>query len=169
MPSRIEHQASLPAGAGAVYSVLVDPVFLADRLDAIGGADAALVDHGESPDGVAFRLRQGLPAARLPSAVRSLLNGDLVVTRDETWRAEPAGGYRGTVRATIPGVPGEITGGMRLVDAGDCGSELVISAQVRVGIPFVGGKLEGLIAEQVGKLLAGEAEFTEKWLANRDT
>jgi hypothetical protein len=57
-------------------------------------------------------------------------------------------------------VPGEIKSRSRLA-----GGELVITAEVRVGIPLVGGKLEGVIAEQVGKLLAAESEFAGKWLA----
>ena len=39
------------------------------------------------------------------------------------------------------------------------------AAEVKVGIPLIGGKFEGVIAEQVGKLLAAESEFTGKWLA----
>jgi hypothetical protein len=31
----------------------------------------------------------------------------------------------------------------------------------------VGGRLEKVVAEQVEKLLATEAEYTEKWLAGR--
>jgi hypothetical protein len=162
MPSRIEHRASFSTEGRSVYAVLVDPTFLTDRLNTIGGSQAALLDHQATAGEVTFRLRQGLAAELLPSTVRTFLKGDLVVTREETWRSEDV---TGTVRATIPGVPGEISGAMRLVDLGADESELVTSAQIRVGIPLVGGKLESLIAEQVRKLLANESEFTAKWLA----
>jgi hypothetical protein len=158
----MEHRARFATPAAAVHAAIVDPAFLVDRLDALGGANASVVERGSTDDGVTFRVRQGLAAEHLPSAVRTLLKGDLVVDRTETWRDD----LTGTVRATIPGVPGEINGTMRLADTAG-GSEWVTSLEVRVGIPIIGGKIEKSIGEQVVKLLANEATFTEKWLASR--
>jgi uncharacterized protein YidB (DUF937 family) len=156
----MEHRAAFAAPAKSVHAAVVDRAFLAERLEALGGANATIVDHTESGGAVTFRVRQGLAAEHLPSVVRTLLKGDLVVDRTETWRGDLAG----TVTATIPGVPGEIKGVTRLKDAGE-GSEWVTTIEVRVGIPIVGGKLERVIGEQVTKLLANEAAFTAEWLA----
>jgi hypothetical protein len=161
MPTRFEHRATFSAPASTVHSTLVDRAFLEERLRVLGGKGATLVDHRDGADGVSLRLRQGVAAERLPGAVRAILKGDLVVEREERWTPDGAA----TGRATISGVPGEITSRHRLTDRAD-GSELVVDAEVRVGIPLVGGKLEGVIAEQVGKLLAAESEFTAKWLAD---
>jgi hypothetical protein len=160
----MEHRARFATPADAVHAAIVDPAFLADRLEALGGTDAAVEDRTESAGTVTYRLRQGLAAEHLPSAVRTLLKGDLVVHRTETWRADRTG----TVQATVQGVPGEIKGTMRLsdIDAGS-GSEWVTSLEVKVSIPLIGGKIEKSIGEQVVKLLANEATFTEKWLAHR--
>jgi hypothetical protein len=166
----MEHRASFATPAHTVHAAIVDPAYLADRLEALGGANASVVERTESTDTgagtsintVTFRVRQGLAAQHLPSAVRTLLKGDLVVDRTETWRHD----LTGTVRATIPGVPGEINGRMRLSDL-DEGSEWVTSLEVRVGLPIIGGKIEKSIGEQVVKLLANEATFTDKWLASR--
>jgi len=65
-------------------------------------------------------------------------------------------------KVSISGVPAEIRSRSRLVEAG-----LTVQAEVRVSIPLIGGKLEKVVAEQVEKLLAAEAEFAEKWLAER--
>jgi hypothetical protein len=159
MPSRFEHRASFPVPVDTVYSTLVDEAFLTARLRDIGGKGAALLDHRTSDDGADFRLRQGVDAQRLPGAVRSILSGDLVVEREERWH-----GQESTGRATISGVPAEITSRGRLASRGD-GTELVISAEVKVSIPLIGGKIEKVVAEQVTKLLAAEAEYAEKWLA----
>ncbi|MBP2322295.1 hypothetical protein JOF56_002680 [Kibdelosporangium banguiense] len=165
MPSRMEHRARFATPADAVYAAIVDPAFLTDRLEALGGTNAAVEDRTESAGTVTYRLRQGLAAEHLPSAVRTLLKGDLVVHRTETWRPDQTG----TVKASVHGVPGEINGTMRLsdMDAADGGSEWVTSLEVKVSIPLVGGKIEKSIGEQVVKLLANEATFTEKWLAHR--
>lgn len=162
MPSRFEHRASFPAPVDTVYSILVDEAFLAARLRDIGGKGAALLDHSTTADGAAYKLRQGVDANRLPSAVRSILNGDLVVEREERWRGRE---FRG--RASISGVPAQITSHGRLTDRGGS-TELLVSAEVKVNIPLIGGKIEKVVAEQVTKLLAAEAEYAEKWLAERD-
>jgi hypothetical protein len=161
MPSRFEHRASFPAPVDTVYSILVDEAFLAARLRDIGGKGAALLNHITTDDGAAYKLRQGVDANRLPSAVKSILNGDLIVEREEQWR-----GHESSGRATISGVPAEIRSRGRLTRQGES-AELLVSAEVKVSIPLIGGKIEKIVAEQVTRLLAAEAEYAEKWLAER--
>ncbi|MGB3437429.1 MAG: DUF2505 domain-containing protein [Actinophytocola sp.] len=160
MPSRFEHRATFAAKADDVFSTLVDKAFLTARLRDIGGKSAALLDHRLDGDTAAFRLRQGVDASKLPSAVRSILNGDLVVEREERWRGHESAG-----KATINGVPANITSRGRLTERGGGSTELLVSAEVKVSIPLIGGKIEKVVAEQVTKLLAAEAEYAEKWLA----
>ena len=161
MPSRFEHRATFAAQADVVLSTLVDEAFLTARLRDIGGKGAALLDHRAEGDTAAYRLRQGVDAGKLPGAVRSILNGDLVVHREERWR-----GHESRGKATIDGVPAQISSQGLLTGRGD-GCELLIRAEVKVGIPLVGGKIEKVVAEQVTRLLAAEAEYAEKWLAER--
>lgn len=156
----MEHRASFATPADTVHAALVDQAYLTERLQALGGTNASIVDRSERDGEVTYRVRQGLAAGHLPSAVRTLLKGDLVVDRTETWRPDRTG----TVTATIPGVPGEITGQSTLSDTAD-GSTWVTDLEIRVGIPIVGGRIEKAIGEQVVRLLANEATFTEKWLA----
>ncbi len=165
MPSRFEHRANFPVPVATVYSTLVDETFLTARLRDIGGKGAALLSHSSTDGGAAYKLRQGVDANRLPGPVKSILNGDLVVEREERWR--PGGdGFESAGRATISGVPAEITSRGRLTGRG-AGAELAITAEVKVSIPLLGGKIEKVVAEQVTKLLAAEAEYAEKWLVER--
>ncbi len=147
-----------------VYSALVDKAYLTDRLAALGGQNAALLEHHASGDSAVYKLRQGVAADQLPSGVRSILRGDLVVEREETWRLE-GGKHVATTRARIPGMPAEITGGARLDETADGGTAWVTNAEVKVNIPLLGGKVERTVAEQVAKLLAAESEFAGGWLA----
>jgi hypothetical protein len=165
MPSRFEHRANFPAPVTTVYSILVDETYLTARLRDIGGKGAALLSHSTRDDGAAYTLRQGVDANQLPGAVKAMLNGDLVVEREERWRRNGER-FESASRATISGVPAEITSRGLLAGRGD-GAELTINAEVKVGIPLIGGKIEKAVAEQVTKLLAAEAEYAEKWLAER--
>lgn len=146
-----------------MYTTLVDPAYLTARLARLGGTDARLTAHEPDRDGVRYTLRHGVDAQNLPPAIRTLLGGDLKIDRVETWHPDPAGGYAGTTGVTIPGMPGELGGAMRLADTAD-GSELVLDGSVRIPIPLVGGKIEETVADQISKLLDAEHAFTEDWL-----
>jgi hypothetical protein len=161
MARRIEHHTTSPHSAEKVFGAMVDETYLRDRLAEIGGPNAALVSYDSTDERTSYQLKQGVPAEHVPSAVKAALGGDLVIQRTETWAAGA-----GTVEVTINNVPGRLDGSFTVLDNGS-GSKVTLSGEVKVGIPFLGGKIEKLIAEQVAVLLDKESEFTSQWLANR--
>ncbi|MFI9813085.1 DUF2505 domain-containing protein [Saccharothrix variisporea] len=164
MARRIEHLTTSRWPAADVYSALVDETYLRDRLDVLGGTGAALIAFDKADGTTSYQLKQGVPADKLPSMARSVLGGDLIIDRAESWTEA---GYTGTVEVTLNGVPGRLDGTFTVADAAGGGSELTLVGQVKVSIPLMGGKLESLIVEQVALLLDKESEFTAEWLARR--
>ncbi len=152
-----------------MYSVVVDPEYLNQRLAALGGKGAGLFDHQRTEDTASYRLRHGVAAEDLPAAIRPLLGGDLKIDRVETWRAEADGTYAGTVRVTIPGMPGDLKGTMRLADVSAGGSAVRIDGSVSIPIPLFGGKVEESVADQLGRLLDAEQKFTNTWLRDHQS
>ncbi|MEY8041485.1 DUF2505 domain-containing protein [Saccharopolyspora cebuensis] len=172
MARRIEHRSTSEWSASAVHQALIDVDYLTDRLRTLGGAHAELVEHVSTPDGgVRYQIRHGVRSDALPQLARSVVGGDLVIDRSESWRRQDDEHYTGEVAAEIAGAPCTIAGSMWLRDldepVGTEVSEFVVSGTVRVGVPLVGGKLEDLVADQVQKLLAAEEQFTGEWLARR--
>ncbi|WP_410664488.1 DUF2505 domain-containing protein [Amycolatopsis sp. lyj-84] len=165
MASRIEHRTAFSADLASAWEAVASEEALRARLEQIGGDNAELLEYVPAGDGVRYKLRQGISSDKLPSAVRTLHRGDLVVEREQTWKSS-GDGYTGTATASVQGVPGEITAKTSLTGEG-AQTTLTNSGEVKVRIPFVGGKLENVIAEQVTKLLEREAEFVAKWLAER--
>jgi len=147
-----------------VYAAVVNADYLNQRLAALGGTNAALFDYKQNGEATSYRLRHGVAAHDLPAAIRPLLGGDLKIDRVESWRAEPDGSYSGTVRVTIPGMPGDLTGAMKLNDVSGGGSQVLVTGSVSIPIPLFGGKVEESVADQLGKLLDAEQKFTENWL-----
>jgi hypothetical protein len=166
MGSRIEHRAVFSQDVAAVLAALSDETVLRARLEEIGGQSASLVEHTETPQGVRFKLRQGVASEQIPQAVRILHKGDLIVEREQQF-AKSADGYTGTVTASVSGVPAEITARTELT-SDDGRTVMATTGEVTVRIPLFGAKLESLIAEQVTNLLELEAEFTAKWLARHE-
>lgn len=170
MPRPIEHRTSSPYSAARVYAALTDEEFLRARLKRLGGKHSELTSFytESSTQGGATRysLRQTVDAQRLPSIARSVIGGDLVIERIESWTGN-GGEYDGTVEASVLGAPGSVQAATSLLDTGG-GSELVLTGTVRVAVPLVGGKLEDLIVEQLIALLNAEGEFTQHWLETHD-
>jgi hypothetical protein len=150
-----------------LYAVMVDPEYLQARLARMGGPDAALLAHEADADGARYTLRHGLATADLPPLVANFLPGQLVIEREETLRREQPGRYGGTVSVLIKGTPATVAGGTRLADLSAGGSEFEVRGEVTVSVPFVGGRIEGIIADQVTQLITAETAFLADWIAER--
>jgi hypothetical protein len=166
MPTQFDYRHTWSFPADEVYTTMVDPDFLRARLDQIGGPGAALLEHSLDADGARYRLRHGLDPKALPSLVRTVLPGDIVIEREESWRRDGPGSYTGDTRVTIPGTPGSATGVMRLRDTGE-GSELHNRIEMTVKVPIIGGKIEEMVTGRVKDLLESESAFTQDWLVRR--
>ncbi|WP_460960748.1 DUF2505 domain-containing protein [Parasphingorhabdus pacifica] len=172
MARRIEHRSTSEWPASRVHGALIDIDYLRDRLRDLGGSKTELVEHTAGEDNVHYQLRQGVSAESLPSIARTVVGGDLMIDRSESWRREEDGHYTGEIAAEVAGAPCSITGSMWLRDLlspignGETQqvSEFVVEGSIRVNVPFVGSKLEDLVADQVQKLLASEEQYTSEWL-----
>ncbi len=166
MARPIDYRSTSQYPADEVYATMVDPEYLRARLAQIGGNGAVLLEHHADVEGARYRLRHGLDPKNLPALVRTVLPGDIVIQRAESWKRDGAGRYAGTVQVTIHGAPASAAGWMRLHDVESGGSEFHVHADVTVSVPLIGGKIEGVVAEQVQDLLAAETRFTTRQLAN---
>ncbi len=162
MARPIEHRAEFAFPAERVFAAFTDETFLRARLAKIGGRDSELVSYGVDGDGtVRVVMRQGIDAELLPSVVKRITPNGVVIERTETWRSGAP--YRGTIAASVSGMPGSLDGGTTLANTA-AGSALALDAKVKVSIPLVGGKIESVIAEHLDQLLRAEARFTTRWL-----
>ncbi|MDN5918106.1 MAG: DUF2505 domain-containing protein [Pseudonocardia sp.] len=165
MPATIEHRADWDAPAATVYGVLTDADYLTARLEQLGGKDPALLEHASDDRGARFRLRHSVTMDLLPPIVRSMIGGDLVLDRVETWTPRPVGGWHGTVVVTVRGLPGSLSGTQRLADTGNGTSASHVSGAAEMPLPVLGKRIEEIVGEHVIALLEAEDEFTRRWLA----
>jgi Protein of unknown function (DUF2505) len=174
MARRIEHRTGFSQPADRVYLALIDERCLRERLSAIGGRRCELLSYTVGSDTATAVMRQSIDAEHLPGIVRRVTPDGVVIKRTETWRTGRRGDrrsnhpsdYRGAVEASVSGMPGSLRGTTVLSDTAD-GSELVLDGELTVGIPLIGGRIEDMIAEQLGRLLQAEARFTDRWLRSR--
>jgi hypothetical protein len=84
----------------------------------------------------------------------------LTIRRIETWT-----NTGGSVQAVIDGAPGTITGTMRL-EPEPAGCVLGAELTAEVPLPLIGGKVERIITDNIGKLMDAEYQFTLEWLSD---
>jgi hypothetical protein len=164
MSTQFDYRATPPHPAAAVFAAMVDADCLRARLAALGGRDAALLEHEADADGARFRVRHSLDPNDIPPLVRPLLPANFVIHRQETWRRAGDGRYTGTAAVEVPGTPASASGQMGLRDTA-AGSELRISTDVTVNVPLFGGRIESSVGEQILKLLDMETAFTLDWMS----
>ncbi|MBC8091705.1 MAG: DUF2505 domain-containing protein [Pseudonocardia sp.] len=167
MSRQIDYRSASQYPADDIAAVMLDKEYLEQRLITLGGPGAALKEHAAVGDGGRYRIRHGVDQAALPPFVGSLVSGNLIIDRTESLRRTAPGQYAGDVDVRIPGTPATASGTLALRDTGG-GSELLIRATVVVKVPFLGGRIEAVIAEQVKQLLAAETAFTLDWLSRKN-
>jgi hypothetical protein len=97
---------------------------------------------------------------QVPSFARKFVGDEISIVQQETWTTDT----HADVLVTIPGKPGDMSGTLDIAQVGDDVVETVLLT-VKVNIPFVGGKVEDLIAGLLSKAYRAENKVGLKWLA----
>jgi len=152
-----------PAAPSAVYALLTDRGFLEGRLADCGGVDPEIVSLETGEGTATVTTRQAIPASVLPAMVASMMAGNPVTERTENWRTD-GDGYVADFSVTVKGAPASLKGTMTLAPSPE-GSTLTVQGNAAVPIPMFGGKIEEVIASQIGELLQLEGDYTRAQLA----
>lgn len=144
-----------------VHEMLADPKFREQVCDyqrvlrhtvKIDQADEALTVH----------IDQVQRAQGIPGFARKFVGDEINIVQTEEWTTPE----KGTIHVAIPGKPGEMSGTAFLTEDPD-GTTETVNMSVKVNIPMVGGKIEGLIADLLGSALRAEHKVGKEWLAER--
>jgi hypothetical protein len=112
--------------------------------------------------GITVEINQFQAARGLPGFARKLVGDEINIVQTEDWTA-PA---KGNIHVAMPGKPVEIAGTALLTEDPD-GTTETVNLTVKVNIPLVGGKIEGVLADLLSKALRAEHEAGVEWLGGR--
>ena len=157
MGKRVVKDLTYDAPLEEVAAMLTDPAFrelVLERMHVVRGSVTV-------EDGV-VTLEQVQSSSGLPSFATKLVGDEIRIVQVESWRTTE----HADVEITIPGKPGEMAGTATLVESDGRTTERV-DLEVTVRLPFVGGKVEGLVADMLGKALDTEHRTGVEWLASR--
>jgi hypothetical protein len=149
------------ATAEQVYAMLGEPSFREQVCD-FQGVLRKTVSISPSGAGMSVTIDQVQAAQGIPSFAKKFVGEEINIVQKEAWSSPTAG----AVSVEIPGKPGEIRGTVSVTED-DTGTTENVTMDVKVGIPLVGGKIEGLIAEMLTKALRAENHVGRQWLADQ--
>ena len=159
MSKRLEHDLTYDAPPDAVAAMLADPAFREEVCDYMGVLrHSVTVERTDS--GLDVVIDQVQAARGLPSFATKFVGDEINIVQRETWASMD----RSRIHVTIPGKPGEMSGTGRLDDSGGP-TVHAVSLDIKVGIPLVGGKIEGLISDLLLKALKAENKVGRDYLS----
>jgi hypothetical protein len=150
MTKRLTHELTYDAPMADVAEMLADPSFREEVCE-FQGVKRAMVSIDSDDNGMEVNIDQVQAAQGIPSFAKKFVGDEINIVQQEYWKTPDAG----DITVTIPGKPGEMTGTARLSESGGVTTERVEMA-VKVNIPLVGGRIEGLIADLLLKALKAE-------------
>lgn len=104
-----------------------------------------------------------LSEKNLPSIAKSFLGDDLESNLMTQWKLSEQAPYEATFKIEVDKMPVDMSGSMKLQDAeGGCTNDVVI--EVSCSIPFVGKKVEEMLAAQFVKALKKDQKVTQKYI-----
>ncbi len=159
------HVHDYPVSPPKLLDVISDQDYLLARHERFGGVGVPTAEH-DGPDTIITTMRQ-LPMDKIPTAVKGLV-GDGKITQVDTWSRTPdaEGSLTGTWRADLGNSPA-IIGGEYRIDPADGGCQYSCSVNVKVKVPFIGGKIEEQVRGYLDRLITKEQEFLEDWQSQR--
>ena len=160
----LSHTHRYAASAAEVQRMLTDPAFrerVCERQHALSH-EVVVTGTGATAE-VVVRQTQAMTGA---PAVATKLTGDTVMLEQrEAWRSTAAA----DLSISLPGKPVEVRGGrITLTDRPDGGCDQVVSGDLRVRVPLVGGKLESMLSDVLRAGMRRLGETGDAWLAERD-
>ena len=159
MSKRLTHELTYDAPMAEVAEMLADPSFREEVCE-FQGVRRAMVSIDSDDNGMEVTIDQVQAAQGIPSFAKKFVGDEINIVQQESWESPTDG----KITVTIPGKPGEMTGTARLAESGGVTTETV-EMTVKVNIPLVGGRIEGLIADLLLKALKAENAVGRDYLS----
>lgn len=156
MATQLRKELAYDASVEEVAAMLQDPVFREKVLEAL-----RVVRGSVGVEGSRVTLTQVWSSDKLPSFARKFVGDEIEIVQEETWDA-PNGA---DMTMTISGKPGDMSGTSVLEPTSTGSTVQRVDLTIKVGVPFVAGKIERLVAEMLTNALDKEHRTGVAWLA----
>lgn len=159
---KFRHEVRYDASAAEVHAMLAEPAFRQQAADAMGviSADVAITARGDAGgEGMSVTIDQVQPTEGVPGFAKRFAGETTRAIQVEEWSS----GTDATISIKTPGKPTSIVGTLNLAESGGVTTE-TMTAEIKVRVPLIGGKLESLMADLVAAGMDKENAVGAAWL-----
>lgn len=146
-----------------VWAMVTDKAYWEAKYAATGATNLQWRNFNADSDSLTLSTVRDV-AATVPKVAQKLIGETAQVTQTEKWTRN-GDELTSEVEIVTKGAPGGTTGTTTVKPSPE-GSTWSADMDIKVPVPLLGGKLEGIMHEEMGKGFADEKVFNEQWLAS---
>lgn len=155
---------SYPASIERVLAMFTDPAYVTRKASALQGTEIVAEVTPTDDGGTKVVCGRSIPAD-VPPAAKPFVGERITVTETHTWAPAAGAGERdGKVDVAFSGAPVSVKGTITAVGSGES-TTVTYDVTVSAGVPFLGPKLEELVADQLETAISYEESLGHEWLA----
>lgn len=161
MATKINLEHKFAKSVAKVWAMYGDRAFFEQKYKETGGTNIEVLDYKTSDKGFSITVRYDAKSdAPVPDFAKKFMGERVSVTQTDSWDAATK---TGKIITEIKGMPVKVTAEMKLEAAGK-GAVNKMVWTFSSGIPLLGGKLEGIVAEDAKIKSARDALVSQKLL-----
>ncbi len=165
MPTQFEFTQNFTASPLDVFAVLAQEEFILAKCAATGSLSAqATIDQASASEAGTLISTRVLPTD-LPGPVKSLVGDTITVTETQVWSAPTSDGSRSANVSVEFSGPMAFVGTLELFPTPTGDTTITTRGTFTANVPFIGGKIEKVAAEQTQRYLAAEERVAGEWLS----
>lgn len=146
-----------------MWDMMSDQSYWASKYEALGATKLEWTTFNTGSEALTLSSVREV-AANLPSAAKKIIGEKAVVTQVESW-TRTGDELSCNIHIATKGAPGGTEGSMSITPAAG-GCSWSADFDIKVSIPLLGKKLEGIMYDETVENFAKEKIFNEEWLAD---
>jgi len=145
-----------------VFGVFIQKDFIEQKYASVGAVNLTFIEYGEKDGTFIIHTKRDIHA-EIPGFAKKFLNPTTTIIQKEVWTLTNEPIKKGVVEVQAKGLPMQMAGDIILQPTNN-GSENILSYEIKVNIPFVGGKLASFLDVEGRKTGDKEYEFAVDFL-----
>lgn len=163
---KITLQQVYPASVKTLWQVFGDPEYPHKKYHALGITGYEVHQFDVSGEQISLDMTRTLsiPPDRIPAFVQKLLHPEQALRYVSSWRLVSSEAADFDLKIIPHGLPVKISATGTLTQQDTNRSTMTLTFDIAANVPFLGGKIEGLIAQQLEKSYHSDHAFTLRYL-----
>lgn len=163
---KITLQQNYPANVKTLWQVFGDPDYPHKKYRALGITGYEVHQFDVSGDEIALDMTRTLsiPPDRIPALVQKFLHPEQALRYVSSWRMTSPESAVFDLKIIPHGLPVKVVATGNLAQHDSHHSTMTLEFDITANVPFLGGKVESLIAQQLEKSYRSDHAFTLRYL-----